>query len=86
MVRIYEMKQKEVINVKDGCRIGFINDLLIDEDCGKVAEIIVPGPARMFGILGCEQEFHIPWGDIVQIGDDLILVDVDSKKILIDCD
>ena len=86
MVRIVEMKQKEVINIKDGCRIGFINDLSIDEESGKISEIIVPGPAKMFGILGSEQEFLIPWCDIVQIGDDLILVDVDTKKILVDCD
>lgn len=86
MVRIYELRQKEVINIKDGCRFGFISDIMIDEDEGKIEKIIVPGPGRLFGVLGREQEYHICWDDIEKIGDDLILVKVDTSKCLLDCD
>ena len=85
MVRIYELKQKEVINIRDGCRFGYICDLLIDIDDGCVMFIIVPGPGRVFGVFGREQEYKIPWEKVKQIGEDIILVDVDTEKVLVDC-
>ena len=86
MVRIYDMKQKEVINIKDGSRYGFICDVEIDEKCGTIACIIVPGPGKVFGMFGHDQEYKIPWENICQIGDDLILVDVDTSRVLVDCE
>jgi len=77
MMRIYEMRQKEIINIKDGTRFGFVADLEIDTKEGKIKKIIVPGPARVFGVFGRDTEYAIPWGDIKQVGDDIILVDVD---------
>ena len=86
MVRIYDMKQKEVINVKDGCRYGFICDVEIDEKCGAIVSILVPGPGRVFGMFGRDQEYKIPWDKICQFGDDIVLVDVDTRSVLIDCE
>ena len=86
MVRIYELRQKEVINIKDGARLGYICDLIIDVEHGKIKFIIIPGPGRIFGFFGRETEYKIAWCDIVQIGEDIILVDVETKKVLIECD
>ena len=83
-MRISELKQKEVINVCDGCRLGFICDMEIDVKCGKIKKIIIPAKGKFFGIFGCEQEYHISWCDIKCIGNDLILVDADIDDILID--
>ena len=86
MVRMYDMKQKEVINIKDGCRYGFICDIEIDERNGNIISIIIPGPGRVFGLFGSDQEYKIPWEKICQFGEDLVLVDVDTRHILIECD
>jgi len=86
MVRIYDIRQKEVINIKDGCRFGFAADLEVDEECGMVVKIIVPGPGRIFGVFGRDQEYHIPWDRIKRMGEDVILVDVDTEKALKDCE
>ena len=86
MARMFDVKQKEVINIRDGCRFGYVCDLDIDVVKGKIAAIIVPGPARLFGVFGREQEFHIPWDAIRQMGEDLILVDVETEKIIVDCE
>ncbi|MCL2855300.1 MAG: YlmC/YmxH family sporulation protein [Defluviitaleaceae bacterium] len=82
MVRIYELRQKEIINIKDGTRFGFAADLEIDTKSGEIAKVIVPGPARVFGILGRDSEYCIPWDAIQQIGDDVILVDVDTEDCI----
>ena len=85
MTRFYELRQKEVINIRDGCRLGFICDIEIDCECGKITALIIPGPGKLFGIFGREQEYKILWACVKQIGDDLILIDADMKDILVDC-
>ena len=61
MVRIYDMKQKEVVNIRDGCQLGFICDIEVDLTDGMIKNIIVPGQGKLFGILGREMEYVIAW-------------------------
>ncbi|TCT16864.1 YlmC/YmxH family sporulation protein [Natranaerovirga pectinivora] len=86
MVRIYDMKQKEVINSKDCKRLGFIVDIEVDLKDGKLKKLIVPGPAKVFGMFGRDKEYQISWDQIKQIGEDIILVDIDEEKALIKSD
>ena len=73
-MRMSELKRREVINVCDCKRLGFVGDLDVDPCTGRILAIIVPGPGCVCGFLGREKEFVIPFGDICQIGDDIILV------------
>jgi len=82
MARMYDLRQKEIINTKDGTRFGFVSDLVLDEEQGKILELIVPGPGRVFGVFGRDQEYRIKWKDITKIGEDIILVDCDTQKVL----
>jgi len=68
-----ELKCKEVINICDGKRLGFVCDAEFEIPCGKMLSIIVPGDTRLFGFGRCD-EFRIPWDCIDKIGDDIILV------------
>lgn len=79
-LRICDLKQKEVINVKDCRRLGFVGDVDFDIQTGKITAIIVPGPGCIWGFLGREKEYVIPFCDICQIGDDIILVELKEKK------
>ncbi len=78
--RFTNLKCKEVINVCDGCRLGFVSDVEVDCGCGQILAIVVPGKGRCFGLLGCREDFVIPWQCIRRIGDDIILVDGDLNK------
>lgn len=82
MARMYDLRQKEIINTKDGVRFGFVSDLVFDEAEGKITALIVPGPGRVLGVFGRDQEYRIPWADIKKIGEDIILVECDSQKVL----
>lgn len=77
MVKISDLREKEIINVKDGSRVGMINDLEIDLDKGIVKAIIIPGPGRILGFFGKNNEYIIKWKDIVKIGADVILINSD---------
>ena len=79
-MRISELKRMEVINVCDGKRLGFVGDVEFDKCSGKIECLIVPGPGCFCGFLGREKEFVIPYCDICQIGDDIILVEVKEEK------
>ena len=73
--RFSELRNKEIIHVCEGTRLGYLNDVCIDTDTGRVTAIMVPGPCRFLGLFGREDDYVIPWLCIKRIGDDLILVD-----------
>ena len=80
-MRISELKQKEVIKAEACKRLGFVGDVDFDMTSGCMVAIIVPGPGCFCGFLGREREFVIPFGDICQVGDDIILVNVKKKDV-----
>ena len=80
-MRICELKQKEVINANDYKRLGFVGDVDFDMCTGCMVAIIVPGPGCFCGFIGREKEYIIPFCDICQVGDDIILVDVKKKNV-----
>ena len=73
--RMRGFRSKEVINICDGCRLGFVADVDIRLPEGQVIAIIVYGPCRFFGLFGRGEEYYIPWDCIQRIGDDIILID-----------
>lgn len=74
--RMTQMRYKEVINVSDGMRLGFIYDMVFSPETGRVTGLVIPGRSRAFGLLGREDDYVIPWESIKRIGDDIIIVDI----------
>lgn len=68
-----ELKNKEVVNIMDGCRLGYVSDVEIDLDCGRVVSLIVPSEVKLFSFGKCAT-IRILWCDIEKIGADIILV------------
>lgn len=75
--RIIEMRDKQVICIKDGTIIGCVCDVEIDIKCGKLISIVVFGRPRFFGLFGRCEDVVIPWDCIEIIGADTILVNFD---------
>ena len=84
-MRIYDLKQKEVINECDCKRLGFVSDIIFDVCSGCSEAIIVPGAPKLCGLFGRDSEYIIPYKCICQIGDDIILVKVDAEEVLKKC-
>lgn len=74
--RVVELKQKEVINMVDGRRLGFVKDVEFSLETGRLLSIVLPGPWSFFRFFGGEAEMIIPWRDIRKIGEEIILVDI----------
>lgn len=76
MTSFCELRRKEVINLRDGARLGCICDFEIDACSGLIRAIVVPGPPRFFGLFRSDEELVIPFNCINKIGGDVILVDI----------
>lgn len=79
-MRLCELRQKEVINICTCASLGCVMDAEIDVKTGCIIALIVPGPGRFSCFLGRDNELVIPWKCICQIGDDIILVEIDEEK------
>lgn len=79
MSRTVDLKQKEVINISDGRRLGFVSDVEFDLETGRIDAIVIPSGGRLLGFIGRDNEFIIPWEKIKKIGEDIILVDLDER-------
>ena len=75
LVKFCQLRRKEVINICDGCRLGYVGDVEIRIPEGSVKGIVVFGPCRFFGLFGRGEDFYIPWECIQRFGDDIILID-----------
>jgi len=74
-MRMSELQQKEIVNIKDGKRVGVIIDVIVDEK-GCIKNLVLEEKrGRKF----TREEYSVLWSQIVKIGDDIILVDTRNK-------
>lgn len=74
------MREKEVINVFNGERLGYIYDFEIDLDKGILTAILMPGPGKVFGFFAKANDIEIEWRRIIKIGRDTILVNLRNDE------
>ena len=77
--RMDSLRDKEVINVKDGGRIGFVCDVEVDTQEARLTAVVVYGKLRLFGLLGREEDRYIPWDRVRRFGEDIILVEQEPR-------
>ena len=71
-----DFKHKEVINITDAKRLGFVQDVTADLNSGTITSRIVPGSSKLFSVFASSNDIVIPWEKIKCIGDDVILVEI----------
>ena len=74
-----ELRYKEVIDVRTGFRLGYVCDVEFDDSEGRLISLITPGRAKLFGLLGREDDYVVPWDCIVKIGCDIVLVEAKGE-------
>ena len=72
-----DFKHKEVINIKDGKSLGYVQDVCADLQTGQITSIIVPGRTnKLLNLFSSNTDIIIPWKDVHCISDELILVEI----------
>ena len=72
-----ELKEKEIINVADGKKLGRVEDVIFDKDRGTVVGIVIPGEKRLFRR---SEDIFIPIEELKRIGEDVILVKLNLQS------
>lgn len=78
--RIVDLRNKEVISIKNGARLGYVGDVEVDTCDARLVSLIIYGRPRLFGLLGREDDCVIDWSDIAVIGEDSILVNCTPRR------
>jgi len=69
-----ELKDKEVVDIRTGERLGTVDDVRFDTVTSMVTGLVIYGRRGFFGTLGGD-DTEIPCSAIKVIGTDIILVD-----------
>lgn len=72
-----DFKHKEVININNGKRMGYVQDVCADLQSGTITSIIVPGENKFASMFSNKNDIIIPWEKIHCIGEDTILVNIE---------
>lgn len=76
-----ELRNKEIINIKNGARMGYVDDVEFDTDDSMIKSFIVYGRTRFLGLFGREDDIILTCDDIEIIGVDTVLISADEAKL-----
>ncbi|MEW6697935.1 MAG: YlmC/YmxH family sporulation protein [Bacillota bacterium] len=77
MIKATQLETKDIVNLKDGAKLGPVKDLHIDLETGKVVALVLQGSRRYFGLVRSGKDMVIPWDLVKKIGIDTLLVDLE---------
>ena len=77
MLSTDKLKHREVINIRDGKSLGYIEDIEVNLEMGTIEGIVIPTDRGIFSFFGSKSEdLVVKWDRIRTIGDDVVLVDL----------
>ncbi|MBP3460951.1 MAG: YlmC/YmxH family sporulation protein [Bacilli bacterium] len=76
-MHLSDLQNKDIVNIKDGKKIGNIVDVTIDNN-GYMISFIIQKSKFNINIFKGNNEEEIKWNQIKKIGEDVILVDTNN--------
>lgn len=73
MLKNFDLRQKRVIDVDTAEVVGFIRDMDIDFETGKIRSVTIPQKG-IFGILSGSKNVTVPWERVVAIGNEFVII------------
>ena len=75
-MRLSDLQTKNIVSINDGKNIGSIIDANITED-GNIDALVIETNKNFFS-LNRENDIEVKWKEITKIGEDVILVKMES--------
>lgn len=78
-MKLSELERKDIINIRDGKRIGRIVDVEFDITNGYMIKFIIESSNIIKNIFSSGEELTIKFSQIKKMGEDVILIDISEK-------
>ena len=75
-MKLSELQKKDIVNIKDGKKIGKIIDVYFDESSGYMIKFVIEKTHFVRNIFSNTDEIVIKFSQIKKIGEDVILIDI----------
>ena len=75
-MKLSELQKKDIINIKDGSRVGKIVDVEFDINNGYMIHFIIEKNSLIKSLLYNNNELTIKFSQIKKLGEDVILIDI----------
>ncbi len=72
--RIAGLQCREVINICDGERLGYVGDVEIAVESGRVVALVIQQPWNFKCLFRPPEELVVLWEDVERVGEEIILV------------
>ncbi len=77
MTNYWDLAEKDVVNIKNGEVMGRFDDVEIDTRKGRITAFYIEEAGKLMSMLGKTKAKRIRWEEILKIGMDVIIVNVE---------
>lgn len=78
-MNLSDLQLKEVIDISSGRRVGSIIDVVIHVN-GEIDSLVLEDRKAKHLFSNTHEEVNLDWKQIIKIGDDIILVDLNKNR------
>ena len=75
-MKLSELQKKDIVNIKNGKKIGKIIDVEFDINTGYLIRFVIEKPFFVKNIFNIEEVITIKFTQIKKLGEDVILIDI----------
>ena len=75
-MKLSELQRKDIINIKDGKKIGKIVDVEYEKKSGYMIHFVIEKTHFVRNLLFSTEELNIKFTQIKKLGEDVILIDI----------
>lgn len=73
MLRNFDLRQKRVIDVDTAETVGYIRDMDIDFETGKIRSVTIPQKG-ILSLFSVGKNVTVPWESVVAIGSEFVII------------
>ena len=74
----FDLRQKKVIDVKPAEVVGYIKDMELDFEPGRIKSVTIPAKG-VFGLFSAKRNIKVPWERVVAMGSEFVIVKINSE-------
>jgi YlmC/YmxH family sporulation protein len=75
-MKLSELQRKDIVNIKDGKKIGRIIDVIFDPTNGYMIRFVIESSHFVKNLFSNNEEITIKFTQIKKMGEDVILIDI----------